>query len=271
MSAVSFYKGAVSHRRFTKPSHGFRYSIAYILLDLDRLDDAGDASMFLGVGRSGIMSFLEKDHGDGSANSLAEWVRLQVRSSGAKDECAKILILTLPRMFGYVFNPISAYFIYDQAGKLHHILYEVNNTFGGRQTYLCSLSEASPVMTHECRKELYVSPFFEVEGDYKFSIFPPEDVTALTIDYHNAAGERVLNAHFQGKRWPVTNWQSLKILALYPFMTLGVVFAIHWEAFKLFLKGARYRSEKAAHEVKKTSLENSNALETVPHTSSKAA
>ncbi len=245
MSAVSFYSGAVSHTRFEKPFHRFRYRIAYLLIDLDKLEEAANAATLLSIGRRGMLSFRAEDHGDGSGRDLAQWVRSEVSKQAPLIQCSKIKLLTLPRMFGYVFNPISAYYIYDHNGRLHHVLYEVNNTFGGRQVYLCGVNTESEQHHHFHRKEMYVSPFIKVEGGYAFSLLPPEETLGLTINYLDPDGKRILHAHFQGKRKRVTNWQCLKILGGFPLMTVGVIFAIHWQALRLFVKGARYAPQTA--------------------------
>lgn len=243
MSPVSFYTGDVSHIRVSGPRHRLRYRIAYIALDLDRIAEADACSRYLGVERPGLMSFHACDHGDGAATDLARWVRDKAKSSGVEQECARIELLTLPRMFGYVFNPISVYFLFDATGALHHILYEVNNTFGGRHFYFAEPNSADPKLPHHAKKELYVSPFFDVEGGYEFSVRPPGDTIFLNVDYHNRDGSKALNARLDATRREVTDREALKILAGFPLMTLGVVAAIHWEALKLFFKGARFRPE----------------------------
>ena len=146
MSAISFYNGAVVHRRYGAAAHKLRYLIAYVLLDLDRLHEANSASSLFSIERAGLLSFRAKDHGDGTSPDLASWVRDYLIAEGVTHEASRIELLTLPRMFGYVFNPISVYFIYDRSGDLHHILYQVTNTFSERHFYLCRADQAGPVI-----------------------------------------------------------------------------------------------------------------------------
>ena len=247
MTAISFYKGSVTHRRHSKVSHKLRYRIAYILLDLDRLDEAGSASRFLGVERAGLLSFRARDHGDGNTNDLATWVRSYLRRQDVDEDAARIELMALPRMFGFVFNPIAVYFIYDREDNLHHILYQVTSTFSQRHFYLCRAEQAGPVISQTSDKRLYVSPFFDVEGNYHFKVQPPADRFALTIRYDHATGEKALTACLAGLRTPVSSWETIKVLIGFPLMTIGVVVGIHWHALKLWLKGARYRSRAAAH------------------------
>jgi len=249
MSSICFYIGAVVHRRYGAVTHKLRYRIAYILLDLDRLDEARNASSVFGIEHPGLLSFRAKDHGDGASRNLASWVRAYLDTHGVSDEASRIELLTLPRMFGYVFNPISVYFIYGRDGALHHILYQVTNTFSERHFYLCRADQAGPVIDQASEKQLYVSPFFAVEGAYRFKVQPPGETVAVTIRYELANGDKGLTASLTGSRRPVTTWRSALLLVQFPFMTVGVVAGIHWQALKLWLKGAKYRSRSAATEL----------------------
>ena len=141
MSAGAFYIGAVSHQRLGRVRHRLRYRIAYVLVDLDRAAEADRDSRLLGVDRSAPLAVRARDHGPidappQNAAALAAWVRALLRARGVTASAARIELLTLPRMFGFVFNPISVYLVRDSAGALHHVLYEVNNTFGERLLYL---------------------------------------------------------------------------------------------------------------------------------------
>jgi hypothetical protein len=243
-----FYIGQVSHQRFGRISHKLRYRIAYLLLDLDRLEEAGSQTPWLTVGSAGLMSFKPQDHGDGSTSDLAGWVRTLLSLQGVQQAAAKIELLTLPRMFGYVFNPLSVYFIRDDEGVLHHVLYEVGNTFGERHFYLCQADPKQGTIRHECDKAFYVSPFFDKSGQYKFTVEPPADRMTLSISYRADGAER-MKALLSGEARPVTSRTALGLLARFPFMTLGVIIGIHWEALKLVLKGAKYHSHGPKAEV----------------------
>ena len=237
--AARYYVGEVSHKRFGQIDHSFRYRIAYLLLDLDRTFEAGRLTRLLRIGKPGLMAFDPFDHGDGQSTDLAEWVRVFLQRQGIEEPAAKIELLTLPRMFGYVFNPISVYFIRDQEGRLHHFLYEVGNTFGERHFYLCAVQMEGESCEHACDKAFYVSPFFGIEGQYDFKVSPPGEAVRLSIAYR-VGEEARLNANFVARARPVTGWTSFRLLLGFPFMTFGVIAGIHWEALKLWLKGARY-------------------------------
>ncbi|MEZ6000890.1 DUF1365 domain-containing protein [Hyphomonas sp.] len=248
-----YYVGQVSHRRFGKITHVLRYRIAYLLLDLDRLEEVGRLTKLLKIGKRGLVRFDPLDHGKGETTDLAAWVRAFVARQGVQDDVATIELLTLPRMFGYVFNPISVYFLRDRAGDLHHILYEVGNTFGERHFYLCAADQKKGLCRHECEKAFYVSPFFDQRGQYEFTVQPPSENVALAISYQHGEEKR-MSAHLAGKACSVTAGTTIGLLAKFPFMTIGVIAGIHWEAFKLVLKGARYHRRGSERQVPGVSL-----------------
>lgn len=242
MTAASFYKGVVRHERFGRVSHRLNYRIAYVLIDLDALNEGRSPTRLFGFNAPGLLSVLARDHANGETDDLAQWIRVYLRENGVREAAATIELLTLPRILGFVFNPVSFYFVRDAAGALHHVLCEVNNTFGGRHFYLLRVAlDAHPVRQGQS-KEFYVSPFLELSGQYFFNISPPGDKLSIGVEYHRADGERELRAHISGTKAPLDTPTCLKILFGLPFMTLGVVFAIHWEAFLLWVKGAAFHS-----------------------------
>ena len=241
MSPAHFYIGKVGHQRFGETRHSLNYRIAYLLLDLDRLDEANKISRWLGIDSGGLLSFQTRDHGDGAATDLAAWVRAHLAEQGSTLEATRIELLTLPRMFGHVFNPISVYFIYGPDEQLHHVMYEVANTHHERHFYLCRAGDTGGPISHVCDKAFYVSPFFDISGTYAFKVIPPKESMSVHIRYDNDDGEKVLTATLSGKQRAVTSAACLKLIAGFPFMTLGVVAGIHWEAVKLWVKGVKFR------------------------------
>lgn len=223
------------------PRHSLRRRLVYTLTDVDALDAGASSSRFLGVGRRRLLSVLAQDHGEGDANGLGAWARRTLAQRGVVDECARIDLLTLPRMWSFLFNPISVFFIYDKQDRLHHLLYEVNNTFGGRKFYLAHPDPNDPQLSHACKKTFHVSPFFGIEGAYKFSLRPPDERLRLSIDYVDGDGFAALKARLTGVRRPATDMQSLRVFLGFPLMTIGVFLSIHWEALKMILKGAALR------------------------------
>ncbi len=244
MTPIRFYHGVVRHRRMTGPKHALRHRVSYVCVDLDRFEEANAASMLLGVGRPGLISIDAKDHGDGKSGDLAGWVRATLRRQGVDKPAKRIELLAMPKLFGFVFNPISVYFIHDGDDRLHHILYEVNNTFGGRHFYLVAADAPRRVHKHQCDKAFYVSPFFDVDGYYDFKTGAPDDDVRLAITYRDPQSNPAMVALFAGARGRVSNAACLKTLLRFPLMTIGVVAAIHWQALILLFKGARMRDAR---------------------------
>lgn len=222
------------HRRVRPKAHYLRYGVFYLLLDLDELPHLN--LRMLGVERAAPFSFRARDHGDGKGD-LKAWAIRSLEEAGLGIDFGRIKLLSFPRVFGFVFNPISVYFCYDRTGVLAATLYEVNNTFGGRHVYaLEAKSGPAGTIRQSCAKRLYVSPFNDMSGGYRFAVRAPAEKIGLSIDQHDAEGH-LLQAAFAGRRHALTDRGLLRIMLVYPFLTLKVVVGIHWEALKLWLKG----------------------------------
>lgn len=233
MMHSAIYCGSVMHRRLRPKKHYLRYGVFYLLLDLDELSDLN--VRLLGVERRFLFSFHAADHGDGGSD-LKGWVLAQLRGAGISDDVSNVRLLCFPRVLGFVFNPISVYFCSDSSGDIVAIVYEVNNTFGGRHAYVLPAKSSNGRVFHSIAKRLYVSPFNDVSGGYNFAVRLPADKVALSIDQHDGDGP-ILKAAFAGRRYPLDNLNLLRVAVLYPLLTLKVVAAIHWEALKLWMKG----------------------------------
>jgi DUF1365 family protein len=239
----AIYCGSVMHRRLRPKRHRLRYSIFYLLLDLDELPVMAGRFGLFGVERGAPLSFRAQDHGDGSGN-LKDWVSDQLKHAGLAFELGAVRLLTLPRVFGYVFNPISIYYCHDREQVLRATIYEVNNTFGGRHSYVLPV-ESTGTVRQRCPKALYVSPFNDVSGFYRFSVMAPGEKVGLAIDEHDGEG-RLLQAAFVGTRSNLTEMALLRLLFIYPLMTVKVIAGIHWEALKLWLKGVPLHKRPAS-------------------------
>jgi DUF1365 family protein len=145
----------------------------------------------------------------------------------------------MPRVLGYVFNPLSVYFCSDESGQLRAILYEVHNTFGERHTYVFPMDGAvSAAAEHATPKAFHVSPFLAMDMAYRFRTHPPDDAVAVAISGEDATGP-VIFASLSGRREPLSDRALLGLLAGFPLVTLRVIAAIHWHAFRMILKGFR--------------------------------
>jgi hypothetical protein len=244
--AIHLYIGQTLHARLTPFRHSFRYRIASIMVDVDRLASAAKASRLFSINRFNLFSFYEKDHGARSGGDLRPWAEQRFGDAGLGDACAQICLFTFPRILGYVFNPISVWFGYDRSGKLRGVIYEVNNTFGDSHAYVVPVCDDGDAL-HTANKQLYVSPFFDRAGAYRFRLRPPGEDFKLVIRYDRPDGTALV-ATQTGHRAAVTTPKLLSTFFSMPLMTLKVITAIHWEAARLFLKGAKYQSRPKAAE-----------------------
>jgi len=253
----ALFLGDVMHVRARPRRHRLHYRVFSLLLDFDELQDVSAASCLLGYNRRAVLSFWDADHGDGSAGGLRAWVEAQLHAAGGWEENMSIRVLCYPRIFGYVFNPLTVYFCYASSGPLRAILYEVCNTFGERHTYVIPVEDGGRGTVRQgCAKELYVSPFMPMSCFYRFQIKPPGDKVLVRIDESDADGP-LLVASFSGRREPLSDRALLRALFRYPLMTLKVTVGIHWEALRIWWKGVPvHRHRAAANRVATTSAGN---------------
>ncbi len=236
--AAVLYVGQVLHARLRPRAHRFTYRVFTLLADLDQLPAIGRRLRLFSVDRPNLLAFWQADHGPRDGSPLRPWVERQLAAHGLASAGHRILVLAMPRLLGYVFNPISVYYCHDAAGRLGALIYEVKNTFGEQHSYvLPAPSAATPGgwLRQSCAKAFYVSPFIEPDARYRFHLQPPGERLRLIIQESHAA-QPLLLATLTGTRRPCTDWQLLKAAFRWPFMTHKVIAAIHWEALWLWLK-----------------------------------
>jgi DUF1365 family protein len=237
MTEAALYHGIVTHQRNRPVAHALRYRIFMLLLDLDAKTPA---PALLGIDRPGLMSFRQQDHGDGSRTGLRAWLRQQLVQAGLPAD-GTIQVLCMPRVLGHVFNPLTVYFCHAATGALRAMIYEVNNTFGGRHAYVLAVDAADPDrVAHGCDKVFHVSPFMDMDLRYRFRIRPPGETVSLTIHADDAQGA-MLTAGFAGRRRVLSNTEIMRTALRTPFLGLKVLGGIHWEALRLWLKGLKLR------------------------------
>lgn len=239
----ALYAGKVVHARLRPRKHKLTYRVFSLLLDLDEVAELGARLRLFGHNRAAVFSFLDRDHGDG-VGDVRGWVATQLGAADIELREPKIEVLCYPRIFGYVFNPLTVYFCRD-GETLKAILYEVHNTFGERRTYVISVREGANAIEQSCMKELYVSPFVPMDCAYQFHIEAPGERVMIGIDETDPQG-LLLRASFAGRRLELTDATLLRALFAYPLMTLKVTAAIHWEALKLWAKGVPVFRHRAA-------------------------
>lgn len=239
------YAGRVFHRRLRPRVHALSYRVFYLLLDLDEVAALAKRSRVFSYNGFGLFAFRDRDHGPGEDAPLRPWIEAQLARADVSIAGGRILALTLPRVLGYVFNPLTVYFCHDAAGGLAAMIYEVSNTFGERHSYVIAVEDRTASMVAQgCDKAFYVSPFMGVEGRYHFKVQRPGDRLVMTIRESDAEGA-LLTASFAGELLPFSDGALIRLFVTHPLLTLKVVGAIHWEALKLWLKGVPLRDRPA--------------------------
>ena len=239
----SIYNGKVIHKRFKPKEHFFKYSVFSLLIDLSELSQLDKEIKFFSFNKFNLISFYEKDHGSRDGSSLVAWVKKNLEANNIHFKDVKIKLLCYPRIFGYVFNPLSVFFIYNSNEKLISILYEVKNTFGEQHTYIFKVDDDLKLFQHNCSKKFHVSPFIEMDCNYFFRILKPEDKMSVIIDQYQT-NEKILYASQDGKRVDFNSKELLKSYLKHPLMTFKIISAIHFEAFKLWTKGIKFIKKK---------------------------
>ena len=238
----SIYNGTVIHKRFKPKVHFFKYKVFSLLIDLSELNDLEKKINFFSYNKFNLISFFDKDHGDRDGSSLIEWVKRNLKENKINSDNIKIKLLCYPRILGYVFNPLSVFYIYDKDEKLISILYEVKNTFGEQHTYIFKM-ENNNLLNHGCKKKFHVSPFIEMDCNYFFKILKPGEKISVIIDQYQT-DEKILYASQDGQRVDFNTKELIKSYLKHPLMTFKIISAIHFEAFKLWVKGIKFIKKK---------------------------
>ena len=248
--ASAIYEGRVTHHRRGKVSHDLSYSVWYLLADIDELETLDTTIGGFGNERRSAVSFHARDHGPRDGSPLRPWIERQLDAAGIDLQGGPIRILSFPRIWGYAFNPISVWFCHDKDGDLRALLFEVSNTFGEWHHYLSPVDPgavkgaAGAGRRQQLRttfaKELFVSPFMTMDATYDIVTGEPGQDLALAVSVTTGEG-RTLSAAFRGRRVPLTTRSLRHALLRHPLLTFKVIAGIHWDAIKLWTKGAPYR------------------------------
>lgn len=240
MVKSSLLRGSLMHARTTPVVNRFVYPILYLLVDLDELDELDRRLPLFGVNRAAPITLHNRDHLGDYNQSLKANLLAHLRSRGVEVPAGRILLLTMPRIFGYVFNPVSFFYCYDADGELAVIVAEVNNTVGGRHPYILVRGQESDIradgsLVYLANKVFYVSPFIEMDVEYEFVFSQVGEKLSIQIsDYQD--GEKFFTTKLWGEQTPLTDAALRKVLVTYPLMTMIVMFRILWQAFKLLLR-----------------------------------
>ena len=236
------YTGKVIHKRFKPKEHYFKYNVFSLLIDLNELEEINKYIKFFSYNKFNIISFYDKDHGDRDGSSIKLWVKKNLGNIGIMTEDVRIKLLCYPRIFGYVFNPLSTYFIYNKHSELISIFYEVKNTFGEQHTYIFKAQDEKTVQ-NKCKKKFYVSPFIEMDCEYHFKTLNPREQLSVVINQNDKDG-KLLFASQDGISKNFNNKNLILSYLTHPLMTFKIIGAIHYEAFKLWAKRIKLIAKK---------------------------
>lgn len=240
------------HARLFPRKNSFKYGIYYVALPLSCLPD-------LPLRKRGFVSFAARDHGPCDGGALLPWARgiLDRYGLGAVD--GEIVLVCMPRIMGYVFNPVSFWLCYDIKGALRAVLCEVHNTFGERHTYVCARDDHGVLRPDDVlrgQKLFHVSPFLERAGEYTFRFDVDQGRFGVWVDYFDGEGRKQLLTALGGKITPLTQAGLQHLAWRYPLVTMRAVFLIHWQALKLVAKGIKYIPKPLQHRDKFSGTDN---------------
>lgn len=243
----ALYVGRVRHRRFRPRPHALAYRVFWLLLDLDEIDRLAAKLKLFSHNRFNFYAFRDADYGDRSGRPLRPQIEETLAKAGIAHDGGPIRLLTMPRILGYAFNPLSTYFCYRRDGSLCATVYEVHNTFGEVHSYVAPARASEGALRQEAGKVFHVSPFMKLGMSYDFTVAPPGERVSIAIDGSDAEG-RLITTALSGKRLELSDAALLRLLATHPLLTLKVTAAIHWHALRLLAKRIPWQPHSAAPE-----------------------
>ncbi|WP_293000440.1 DUF1365 domain-containing protein [Nevskia sp.] len=244
--AAALYPSRVMHRRLIAPFYRFVYTVFYVVWDIDRIDEAVAPLRLFSRNRFNLLSFRDADHGSGATapGALRAWAEALLKSAKIDLDGGRIRLLAFPRLFGFAFNPISMWYCEHRDGTLRAVIAEVRNTFGEKHCYLLA-SDGQPMpyqQPYEKDKCFHVSPFFDLVGRYRFTLEDPGERLRVVI-HETRDGVPILDATLAGERVALSDGAIVRQVLRMPLMTFKVVAGIHWEALKIWLRGARFHKK----------------------------
>ena len=235
VSTPSLFNAKVMHKRFFPRENAFNYGVYYLGLPLPAIKIPG---LFA--------SFHPKDLGYRDGSDPSTWARSILTQYGLDHNVTSIFLLAMPRVLGYVFNPVSFYLCRDNQHQLIAVICEVHNTFGEQHTYICANEDYAPISSDqwlEADKVFHVSPFLTRDGQYKFRFAVDKDKTAIWIDYFDPEGRKQLATSLIGDFQALTEASLQKAFWTHPLVTVKAILLIHWQALRILAKKIRYISK----------------------------
>ena len=237
------YNGHVVHKRFKPKKHFFKYKVFSLLIDLSEIHLIEKELTLFSYNKFNILSFYDIDHSPRDGSSLFNLAKQTLTESKINIGSGKIKLHCFQRFFGYVFNPLSIFYCYNENSQLKAVLYEVKNTFNEQHTYVFSTPPSSNLILHKCDKKFYVSPFIEMKTFYNFRLLNPGKILNIFIKQGDVEGT-LLTACQIGKKVEMSSKNLFFQFLTHPLMSFKVILAIHFEAFRLWMKGVKHVKRK---------------------------
>lgn len=249
-------RGVVRHRRTAPRAYEFEYGVYYVHLDLDEIAAVDRKIRLLSHNKANVLSFRDSDHMARGGQPLREALRAHLRAGGIDADAVHVSLLTNTRVFGYVFNPVSFYFVRDRwDDALLLVIAEVHNTHGETHVYDLTRADHGELYCSSVDKAMYVSPFIDMAGHYRFACRELGGggydlrIDEYRIDERSSASAKpFFQAQLVVRPLPLTNANVAKVLVRYPFMTLRTIYLIHWQGLKLWLRGLKYLPHRPKEE-----------------------
>ncbi len=247
----SLYECTVMHHRLEPVKNRFVYKVYFFHLDLDEVDTLHSTLTLFSHNRFNLFSFRDSDHLSFGKPTLKENIVEYLRKNGIELNQGKIFLVTNLRTFGYIFNPVSFYYCFDEAGKPVCVIPEVGNTFGEMKPYLLRDADRNENGFRKVvDKYFYVSPFIELDSTFDFNLkIPGEKIHIAIDDYKN--GKKIFISAVSGIKKELTDLRLAWYTVRFPFLTLQIIIKIHWQALKLYRKKLPYLKKTDHPELQK--------------------
>ena len=231
----------VIHQRLSPRKNAFKYDVYYLGIPLSQIENKS-ISKTLNFNRFGLHSFYEKDHGCRNGSSLKAWL-YDIFDVYKIEKPKEVFLISMPRILGYVFNPVSFWFCWNSKDELYAVVSEVNNTFGETHSYLTHLDDKDKNGDYVAKKVFHVSPFLEREGYYDFQFSLSDDSIKIHINLFDSNKEKILLTSLSGKFDDLNPMSLKRAFFRVPFATMKSIFLIHFQAVKLLLKKIKFISK----------------------------
>ncbi len=231
----------VMHQRLSPRKNAFKYDVYYLGIPLSQIESNAIGET-LNLNRFGLHSFYEKDHGYRDGTSLKAWL-YDMFDTYKFEKPKEVFLISMPRILGYVFNPVSFWFCWNSKDELYAVVSEVNNTFGETHSYLTYLDDKDTNGDYVAKKVFHVSPFLEREGYYDFQFSLSDDSIKIHINLFDSNKEKILLTSLSGKFDDLNSMSLKRAFFRVPFATMKSIFLIHFQAVKLLLKKIKFISK----------------------------